>query len=193
MDIVGVGSHQQVLIEAIKLSGNKPILELGAGNFSTQLIHDMANGRKIITIDHNQKWLDQFANLRLENHILLQIDIPCMLSWFKQDTTNYGVVFVDSITWETRMLAINRYKYISDYFVIHDTGYSAKVGVFGKELKPRTDKNPGLRDFSDYFKYWKEYLPIDWTINDPPTVLGSNLFDLKNVIIDTMIEINNSK
>lgn len=193
MDTVGVGSHQQVLLEAIKLSGDKPILELGAGDYSTPLIHVFAKGRKIFTVDHDQKWLDRFVDFKSENHILLRVDVLHMSELFKQDFTNYGVVFVDSITWETRMSAINKYKDTSDYLVIHDTGYSARMGVFGKELKLKTDKDPGLRDFSDYFKYWREYLPINWTVNDPPTVLGSNFFDLSDVIIRMMIEINCNK
>lgn len=193
MDTIGVGSHQQVLLAAIKLSGDKPILELGAGDYSTPFIHKTAKGRKIITIDHDQKWLDRFSNLKSGNHTLLQVDVLHMFELFKQDRTNYGVVFIDSITWETRMSAINKYKDTSDYLVIHDTGYSAKVGVFGKELKPRTDKDPGLRVFSDYFKYWREYLPINWMSYDPPTVLGSNFFDLDYVIVKNMVEINSNK
>jgi hypothetical protein len=193
MDIVGVGSHQQVLLEAIKISGNKPILELGAGDFSTQLIHSVAEGRKIITVDHNQKWLDRYAFLKSKDHSFLQVDVESTLNFYKEDNTNWGVVFVDSITWEVRMLAINKYKDTSDYLVIHDTGYSAKTGKFGKEIKLMTDKDPGLRDFSSYFKYWREYLPINWTVDDPPTVLGSNFFNLDSVIIKMMIEINSSE
>jgi hypothetical protein len=183
MDILGVGSHQQVLLEAIRRSGNKPILELGAGDYSTPLIHEAAKGRYIVTTDHSKMWLSRYWKLECKSHAFLLMDDDEVQEYYKRDTTNWGVVFVDSITWDVRVPAIQKYKDTSDYLVIHDTGYSAQIGVFGKLIN-------GIRDFSDWFKYWVEYLPINNIPEDPPTVLGSNFFLIEPKEIEGMVVIN---
>jgi hypothetical protein len=186
MDTLGVGSHQQILLEAIKRSGNKPILELGAGDYSTRQIHEWGKGRSILTIETNQKWAERYKDLRSEEHLIEVLRWYEQNLFFKTDTTQWGVVFIDSITWEDRLPAIKKYKDTADYLVIHDTGYSAQVGVFGKVID-------GRRDFSEWFKYWVEYLPLPNIPEDPPTVLGSNLIPIKPKQIEKTVIVNYSK
>lgn len=179
MDTVGVGSHQKVLLEAIRRSGDKPILELGAGEFSTRQIHEWGKGRRILTIETNPTWAERYKDLHSKEHRVEFIRWYEQDLFFKEDITNWGVVFVDSISWEERLPAIKKYKETSAYLVIHDTGYSATIGVFGKVIN-------GKRDFSDWFKYWVEYLPINAIPEDPPTVLGSNFFPIEPREIEGM-------
>jgi hypothetical protein len=183
MDTIGVGSHQQVLLEAIRRSGDKPILELGAGDYSTPLIHEAAKGRNIVTIDNSKIWISRYWKLECLTHQLLLMDNAEVKEYYKRDTTNWGVVFVDSITWDVRVPAIQKYKDTSDYLVIHDTGYSAQIGVFGKMIN-------GRQDFSEWFKYWVEYLPIKYIPEDPPTVFGSNVFPIEPRGIGEMVVTN---
>ena len=46
-------THQPILFEAIRQTTGA-ILELGAGYSSTEQIHLLAEGRKILTVDDNQ-------------------------------------------------------------------------------------------------------------------------------------------
>jgi hypothetical protein len=103
--------------------------------------------------------------------------------YFEPDAKHYGLVFIDASHWDIRMAAINKYKDSADYLVIHDTKYSADWKIFGKADGEK-------RDFSEYFDSWVEFVPEGMT--DPPTVLGSNRFDVSDIEIPGMV-ISNRK
>ena len=173
-------SHLSVLLEAIKRT-DKPILELGAGDGSTRQIHNATKGF-ITTIEDSKAWLNRFLDLQSARHRLLLLSEKEMIEkFFANDTTAWGLVFVDSATWVGRASAINKYKDTADYLVIHDTDYSVQTGVFGKTTES------GKSDFSDTFKQWIEFIPTQKSaLGQPPTVVGSNVRDLKDFTVQDM-------
>ena len=60
-------THQPILFEAVRQTKGA-ILELGAGYSLTEQIHLLAEGRKILTVDDNQVWLDHFRHLESDTH-----------------------------------------------------------------------------------------------------------------------------
>jgi hypothetical protein len=109
--------------------------------------------------------------------------------FYKEDTTQWGVVFVDNGTWDARSTAVLRYKDIADFVVVHDCNYPADNGLFGKSIKPFDFANNsfGVRNYDDVFKYWIEFMPEMWIPTHPPTLLGSNKICLDDVEIEGMI------
>lgn len=192
IDIIGVATHQLVLYEIISRT-NKPILELGAGDHSTPQIHKLARDRKIVTIEDNHEWFNRYKSLHTMYHTLLLMNVNQMKDFFDNDNIDWGLVFIDSTDWNMRILAINKYKDIADYIIIHDSGYAADNNIFGRTLLSMNVTNPGRRDFSDTFKYWVEYMPKKWRISDPPTLLASNKIDVRDVPIKSMMISNMSK
>lgn len=192
IDIIGVATHQQVLYKVIS-STRKPILELGAGDHSTPQIHKLVQDRLIVTIEDNSDWFNRYKNLRTLNHTFILLNEEQMVEYFKKDDTQWGVVFVDSTNWDMRMHAVNKYKDVADYVIIHDAGYAADNYIMGRTLRNMTKTDIGERDFSDIFKYWVEYMPKKWRMSDPPTLLGSNKIDVRDIQIRDMMVSNISK
>lgn len=180
VNIQAWGSHQLVLLDIIKRT-EKPILELGAGDYSTRQIHDECKNQ-ITTIEEAEEWYFRYKYLADKRHEFLILSEDILINDFiANDTIQWGVVFVDCGTWVGRVAAIKKYKNIADYVIIHDTEYSASMGYFGKMLGDK-------RDFSEDFKYWIEFMPYQM-IQLPATVVGSNVISLKNIKIQSMLKI----
>jgi len=179
------GSHQLVLLEAVRRS-TKPILELGAGESSTNQIHH-ATTLPIRTIEGSKEWYQRYVRLNNHHHKVEYCGEREMIKWFELDHTEWGVVFVDCQggEWIGRRAAIAKYKDVADYVVVHDTEYSAVQGYFGKVID-------GKRDFSDTFKYWIEFQPVGMP-DVPATVLASNKIDLKDIVIEGVVKLNQNK
>ena len=145
-------THQPVLFEVIKRTSG-PILELGAGEHSTRQIHELAQGRKITTVDDDLEWLEKYLDLKSDSHNFI------LLSDFRS-SEKWDVVFIDLHTWEQRLPAI--YDYIdSDYVVIHDADYMFAANILSEaELKK-------------LYKFTFEYFGA----GTPTTLVCSNKFD----------------
>jgi hypothetical protein len=172
-------THQLVLLEVLKRT-SKPVLELGAGDYSTPQVH--THESKVLTIDDSQKWIDKYSGLKSRNHVFSCFNSKELQKFYENDKEQWGLVFVDNSTWEFRLWAINRYKDTADYMIIHDTNYSASENIFGKVIN-------GKRSFNEHFKHWIEFLPENYTKDSPATLLASNKFMLKDIVIQGMIPI----
>lgn len=140
-------THQPILFEAI-LQTTGPILEMGAGRSSTEQIHKLAKGRKILTVDDNQEWLDNFKHLESDTHqFALFTD-----KLFEEYGRDWSVVLIDLSTWDQRMWTIEKLRYFAEYLVIHDAQ--------GKGLER-------------LFVYHREYRVNDFP--QPTTMLASNI------------------
>ena len=62
-------THQRLLVKYM-MQTEGAILELGCGNYSTPLIHEIATaqGRSVLTLDSQQPWLNQFTYMQSEQH-----------------------------------------------------------------------------------------------------------------------------
>jgi len=194
----GWGSHKFVVEHIIKELTNKSVLELGSGDYSTKLIHDLLNDEKskILTVDTDYSWLEKYLYLKNEKHDFKYFPIEEINSFFESDKNNWGLVFVDSGTWDSRLSAIMKYKDTADYVILHDCDYFANTKMIGETIKPvnQSENDMGIRDYGkNIFKYWVELTLNDWYEYDswiPPTLLGSNKHPLDNITVDNMIIIN---
>ena len=157
-----ISTHQPVLFEMIRWTKGA-ILELGAGEYSTQQIHELAPGRKILTVDDNQQWLDNYKNLENSKHrfTLFSEDL------FDIHGLNWSLALVDLQTWDQRMFAINKLRFYVDYMIIHDA------------------ENRGL---GQLFEFWREYRVTDFPL--PTTLLGSNIYPLEDIHVEGATIIN---
>lgn len=187
-----VGTHQPILTEAIRRSSG-PILELGSGDYSTWLIHELAGERRILTIDDNPEWLNKYTGLKNDLHEFRLISNEDILDFYLSDDTHWSVVLVDNITWDIRLPAIKKYKHTSDYLVIHDAQYPASIGKLGKVIVPPTDTDPGIRDFGKSFRYWIEFVPDKWINTHPTTLLASNRINLQDFEVRGMRILSRNK
>lgn len=114
------GSHIPVLVKALSLTDG-PVLELGAGIYSTPVLHWMCapKKRELVTYDNDSKYLDMYGikDFQCEFHTVL-----CVSDWDDADIErNWGVVFVDHKPSERRKVDVARVADYADYVVIHDT------------------------------------------------------------------------
>jgi hypothetical protein len=124
------GTHMAPLLTAITHTQG-PILEMGAGDYSTPLIHAVCskNHRRIVTVETDHNWLTQFLDLKTTWHTLVYLPV------YHQDGTlrdahlwntvgegcHWGIIFVDHRPGERRVVDILRLKGNADIMVVHDT------------------------------------------------------------------------
>ncbi len=121
----GAATHYPILAAcAVRTRG--PVLELGAGDYSTPLLSLLCKGRKILTLDSDPKWLERFGDLKSDDHSFhLVSDWPgCPLIESRQ----WGVAFVDNRPHHQRTPLIRRLKDRARFIVIHDTENNALYG-----------------------------------------------------------------
>ena len=151
-------THNPMLISAVLISDG-PVLEIGAGIYSTPLLHWLCKilGKKLVTYENNPEYYRYAKMFVSRHHAIRLID-----DWSKIDTkTHWGVVFMDHNPDERRVDDVISFKDSADYIVIHDTDREDKYHM--EKAWP-------------YFKYrytWKDCKP--WT-----TVV-SNFKDLSNL------------
>jgi hypothetical protein len=122
----GWSSHNIILLKVLQNS-NGDVLELGAGPFSTPLLHWVCKdmGRKLITYDGNEQYYNFAKQFQSKLH-----SIRFVTDWEKDVRLNdVGVVFVDhdGISPDGKWLGSMRggsaikFKDLADYIVLHDT------------------------------------------------------------------------
>jgi len=141
-------SHQEALRWSLnKLGSDIVAYEIGAGYYSTELLHDGITGR-LTTIESDLDWCKKFMHLQGPKHCFIYIspenwkrDIPGL-----DPTADF--VFIDSYDGPSRMVACDHFKNSARIIVIHD-----QENVF---------KNPkacyeGQYDLVTSFKYIKQF------------------------------------
>lgn len=193
-------THQPVLVELftqIIADSTKPVLELGAGNGSTPMLHELCAKytRELVTADDNPDWLNRFKpNYATDWHKFVTIPKPS--TGINPDTydvhwayfysiiadlhEDWSLVFIDNAPWSARHRALGVFRDRADYVMVHDVDYFPDHGVFGKTVRPIVPNvDGGERNYDAELKYWREYMqPLPWPApTGPPTLLGSNRFD----------------
>lgn len=91
----GWASHIPMLMAAFEAT-HGPVLELGAGHYSTPLLHSLchATHRPLLTLESDGIWLAKFASLESDYHELRQVDDwnACQAVLCEQD---WSLLFVD--------------------------------------------------------------------------------------------------
>ena len=166
-------THQKFLTHYVqKTKGD--ILELGTGFGSTPMLLKLleGTGRKLVSVDHNQEWIDKMKSVcpPSENHQYLFTSNWCgtIIELAKR---SWSIVFIDQNPWEARAISLYAFKDIAEYTVVHDVDYFPKHRIFGDYI------NDFSFDFSKEFKKWKVYYPPQPFpyFTGPPTLVGTNL------------------
>lgn len=114
-------THISLLAEMVILACQKPdqrILEIGAGEYSTPLLHRIGRAfkAKILTFENNSQWLERYKDLQTPWHELRfvqdwknvkELDEPCALAFVDHDPAN------------RRIHEILRLKDLARYIVVH--------------------------------------------------------------------------
>lgn len=195
----GYATHQMVLRKILKRV-RRPVLELGAGDYSTPLIHESFKGR-ILTLDHDQEWLNKYEHLKSDFHDFKCVSNADIQRFYDEDNEHWGLVFVDYGTenpddpWRARINALLKYNKTADYIILHDCD-ALVIGdnPFGEIIKPINieECDTGIRTYNKIFKYWIEFFVDGWQYFHPPVLLASNKICLDKIKVDGMIISNES-
>jgi len=151
-------THNPMLIKTILISEG-PVLEIGAGIYSTPLMHWLCKmlGRKLVTYENSPIFYQYAKRFISRSHHIKLIE-----NWGEMDLkTHWGVVFMDHNPDSRRADDVISFKNNADYIVIHDTDREDKYHM--EKAWP-------------HFKYrytWKDCRP--WT------TVASNFKDLSNL------------
>jgi hypothetical protein len=118
------GSHQPVLIHVLNTITKGNVLEYGMGWNSTPIMHTICQkqGRKLLSIDYSQEWLDKFIHYKNINHDMFVFDLDKLLNKeYPFFSCKFTVAFIDGSPEQHRQTMIELLKDNVDYFVVHDT------------------------------------------------------------------------
>jgi hypothetical protein len=126
-------SHKPVLRRAVEITAG-PILELGSGEGSTPMLHNLAcqQQRILITYETDLQYLSRFANMQNQWHNVRAVPdlnaphLPVRYPGYDWNIINYGeqqwsVVFVDQSPASGRLVSISACVERAEFIVIHDT------------------------------------------------------------------------
>jgi hypothetical protein len=152
-------SHFPVLIKATSITSG-PVLEIGAGMFSTPLLHWMcvSHHRELVSYETVPKVYNQLSQFNDEYHRVILID-----DWDKADIErSWDVALIDHNPAERRVMEIRKLADYALYIIVHDT-------------HPRNEKDYHYDSIRPLFRY--EYVYSDY----PPywTTVFSNFINLK--------------
>jgi hypothetical protein len=147
-----------MLIEAMRRT-NGDTLELGAGVFSTPLLHWLCERakRKLLTIESDRGWF-KFTRQYLQND---QHNFIYVSNWDdaeKYINKNWDVVLIDHSPSERRVVEIRKLANLAKYLVLHDT-------------EPWKDREYRYSTIYPLFRY-----RFDFNIVDHQTTVVSNFF-----------------
>ena len=197
----GMGSHEKYLkIILNNLEEGDIVFEIGLGyNSSSYIIKKVNNFQKSYSyhFENNLNWYNKISAIKkTEKNKLIFVknnyleDLMYQLN--KIDDNLLKLTFIDSSPWSSRTQALELLKDVSKILIIHDSAYFPINNYWGTNLddikfnpKSRfwygklTKDDIGNRNYDDVFKYWIEFYPIyPGYYTGPPTLIGSNFFDV---------------
>lgn len=151
-----VSTYMPVLIRAVLLTSG-PVLELGAGVFSTPLLHWLCaeNRRSLLTYEKDPEYFEFAKKFMSRTHRIRQID-----NWTKIDVDiHWSVVLVDqdNARGESAILL----KDTADFIILHDSEY------------------PELYGYDKVYPHFKHI--YHWTFSKPYTTVVSNFKTMENI------------
>lgn len=149
-------THMPMLIKVVQMTDG-PVMELGAGIFSTPLLHWLCveKGRRLVTYEDHDKYIKIAKMFRGEGHEVYQV-----ASYDDIDTkTFWDVVLVDHRA-DRREIDVLRLKNKANYIILHDT----------------QSESYGYKNIWEHFKY-----VYHWKFMVPYTSVVSNFKNLSNL------------
>lgn len=155
--IDGYATHLPILAASVAMARPGPVLELGAGAFSTPLLHAICTvtSRQLVTLDNDPAWVQQFSSFRSALH-----RVELVASWDDAiPDGEWSVVFVDHGPAERRKIDVDGLRDKCELMVVHDTEdirYEYPDALFAKfahrfdykRLTPHTTVLSMTRDLS---------------------------------------------
>lgn len=132
------GSFLPLLVGAVARTDG-PVLELGCGEYSTLVLHEMcrASGRWLLSAESDAGWHARFADLAGPRHCVdLVTDWEAWWTPLLAPLADpWDVAFVDHAPGERRAGDIARLRAIAKYIIVHDTeapsyGYESVLRSF---------------------------------------------------------------
>lgn len=111
------GTHQPVLLAACRQSTG-PIIELGCGDWSTQLLHDTFPDRYLISVETNMEWMTKYVHLRSPKHVFMLLKD---FSYYVSPVARAGVLFIDFDPGRQRRAILLQEANNADFLICHDT------------------------------------------------------------------------
>lgn len=162
------------ILAALAARTNGPILELGAGDHSTPMLHLISrSGRRVVTAETDIQWLQKYGTYGTANHTfhLIVPDGEKMRNghqlaawqagwdaWDRIEQEHWSVALVDQAPGECRISTIKRLKGRCEFIIAHDSeeDYGAGGNYGYKEMKP-------------LFKHvweWRRFQPYTLVLSD---------------------------
>ena len=143
-------SHFPIL-SAVIGNSTGPVLELGCGDGSTPMLHEMCRPSKrlLITVESDKAWMEKFLHYESNTHFMRSINREGWADYGFAKERKWGVVFIDHGNVNQRHNNLEEFAEV-DYpvwVVIHDAG-----GVEHYKL------GKGLSMYKHVFKY-TDYWP----------------------------------
>ena len=117
-EIGGRSTHFPVLEKSLEIT-NGAVLELGTGFGSTQELHRLCKGRRLVSLDNDPRWMSQFIRFRSENHeFFANSNFDHFDSLIRN--TDWDVVLVDHAPASRRVVELKKL-YHAKYIIVHDS------------------------------------------------------------------------
>lgn len=118
---LGFGTHMPTLAAAVLAARPGPVLEYGAGLYSTPLLHLLCQemDRELLTLDSDPAWIKQFEGLASDRH-----RFRAFPNWADSealvDAHPWAVAFIDHGPDERRVVDARRLAPQVHFLVVHD-------------------------------------------------------------------------
>ena len=119
LDDPAYGTFVEPLLMCV-LATKGPVLEVGAGEWSTPLLHMVCapTGRGLVTVEDNRKWAERSMPLVKHGHVVRNASYDVILPELAKSP--WAVVFIDHSPGERRGPDGNLFAATADYVVVHD-------------------------------------------------------------------------
>ena len=126
-----MGTHLPPFLAAVAATPGLPVLEIGAGHYSTVCVHHacVPAGRRMVTVETSVDWMKNFTYLAGELHEFHQQTDELLE---KLAMERWGAVFVDDMGGHLRVKRLELFFDVADFIVMHDYDYpSTKASLDG--------------------------------------------------------------
>jgi hypothetical protein len=141
-DFPEYGSHLPVICRVFTELKNSTgaVLELGCGDFSTALLHELCVDRLLASLDADKAWVEKFVYLANKHHVISHVT-----SWENLGAYDmfWDIVLVDQAPGEFRRTSIEKLANKAKIIIAHDTETPGNIY--------------GYQHCLDKFKYFTEY------------------------------------
>ena len=189
-------THQPALLKALEISTG-PVLELGCGDGSTELLHKYCkkHNRELISVESDYDWMSPYIEkFNSTDHKFRYTNDWATIS-DEMSGKHWGLVFIDQNSWDGRAYSFKKLQDSADYLVLHDCDYFPINGLLGKEISPLIGEGKiGERNWDSDIKYWKEFHPLKFLCytgkvhTGPPTLIASNTHPCEQIEVDFTIK-----